>query len=83
MKAVTARGKMVAHWGIFFSLYLSINHLIHLLPLFLKHPPYYLFFVPICLLFLEESIIKPIEKLSCNESLPENVEDPQGNFWAS
>ena len=31
---------------------------------------------------LEESIIKPIEKLSCNESFPEKLEDPQGNFWA-
>ncbi|XP_069349469.1 serine/threonine-protein kinase MAK isoform X1 [Eulemur rufifrons] len=28
----------------------------------------------------EESIIKPIEKLSCNESFPEKLEDPQGNF---
>ncbi|XP_004432181.1 PREDICTED: serine/threonine-protein kinase MAK isoform X3 [Ceratotherium simum simum] len=28
----------------------------------------------------EESIIKPIEKLSCNESLPEKLEDPQGNL---
>ncbi|XP_035926983.1 serine/threonine-protein kinase MAK [Halichoerus grypus] len=28
----------------------------------------------------EESIIKPIEKLSCNESFPEKLEDPQGNL---
>ncbi|XP_002714219.2 serine/threonine-protein kinase MAK isoform X3 [Oryctolagus cuniculus] len=28
----------------------------------------------------EESIIKPIEKLSCNESLPEKLEDPPGNL---
>ncbi|XP_069930527.1 serine/threonine-protein kinase MAK isoform X2 [Oryctolagus cuniculus] len=27
-----------------------------------------------------ESIIKPIEKLSCNESLPEKLEDPPGNL---
>ncbi|XP_074191335.1 serine/threonine-protein kinase MAK isoform X4 [Rhinolophus sinicus] len=27
-----------------------------------------------------ESIIKPIEKLSCNESFPEKLEDPQGNL---
>ncbi|XP_063115943.1 serine/threonine-protein kinase MAK isoform X2 [Cavia porcellus] len=27
-----------------------------------------------------ESIIKPIEKLSCNESFPEIVQDPQGNL---
>ncbi|XP_045353368.1 serine/threonine-protein kinase MAK isoform X2 [Leopardus geoffroyi] len=28
----------------------------------------------------EESIIKPIEKLSCNESFPEKLEDPQGSL---
>ncbi|XP_070100182.1 serine/threonine-protein kinase MAK isoform X4 [Equus caballus] len=28
----------------------------------------------------EESIIKPIEKLSCSESFPEKLEDPQGNL---
>ncbi|XP_077658037.1 serine/threonine-protein kinase MAK isoform X2 [Urocitellus parryii] len=28
----------------------------------------------------EESIIKPIEKLSCNESFPEKLEEPQGNL---
>ncbi|XP_039318539.2 serine/threonine-protein kinase MAK isoform X2 [Saimiri boliviensis] len=28
----------------------------------------------------EESIIKPIEKLSCNETFPEKLEDPQGNL---
>ncbi|XP_021552681.1 serine/threonine-protein kinase MAK isoform X1 [Neomonachus schauinslandi] len=28
----------------------------------------------------EESIIKPTEKLSCNESFPEKLEDPQGNL---
>ncbi|XP_036901305.1 serine/threonine-protein kinase MAK isoform X3 [Sturnira hondurensis] len=28
----------------------------------------------------EESIIKPVEKLSCNESFPEKLEDPQGNL---
>ncbi|KAI4530799.1 hypothetical protein MG293_018657 [Ovis ammon polii] len=29
----------------------------------------------------EESIIKPIEKLSCNESFPEKLEDPQEYPW--
>ncbi|XP_076714016.1 serine/threonine-protein kinase MAK isoform X1 [Callospermophilus lateralis] len=28
----------------------------------------------------EESIIKPIEKLSCSESFPEKLEEPQGNL---
>ncbi|XP_037593766.1 serine/threonine-protein kinase MAK isoform X6 [Cebus imitator] len=28
----------------------------------------------------EDSIIKPIEKLSCNETFPEKLEDPQGNL---
>ncbi|KAF4013742.1 hypothetical protein G4228_004719 [Cervus hanglu yarkandensis] len=30
----------------------------------------------------EESIIKPIEKLSCNESVPEKLEDPQEYSWS-
>ncbi|MBZ3886297.1 Serine/threonine-protein kinase MAK [Sciurus carolinensis] len=29
----------------------------------------------------EESIIKPIEKLSCNESFPEKLEEPQEYTW--
>lgn len=56
---------------------LFINHLIHFSLLFLKHFPYYSFFPSD--FSVEESIIKPIEKLSCNESFPEKLEDPQGN----
>lgn len=79
MKAVTAQ-KTFSFQG--FSLGLFTNHEIHFSSAFPVNSLLLVHSFFLSAFSLEESIIKPIEKLSCNESFPEKLEDPQGNFWA-